>query len=96
MIVLDCPECGRQPKITECVPFKSGKRRRMCRCPNFCSVIPGKLNGFRSFGLMYYGDGDDNVIWKAWNAAVTRYECSKTLKGYDHLSVDNDPNIELI
>lgn len=74
MYVTPCPKCGREPKIEECLPnrkYKNGIRRRICMCPNYCSVIP--QNNMYSFMFTFEGDGDDNVIYKEWNKAIKCY-----------------------
>lgn len=75
MYIKPCPECGRNPKIYDCISnpkFKNGIRRRFCICPGYCSVIP-REDGLYTFYFKYDGDGDDNVIYKEWNAAIQCY-----------------------
>ena len=71
MYITPCPKCGRMPKIYECIPIK-GKRHRIICCPNFCSVIPTKENGFfNEFYITYLGNGDDNTLFKEWNKMLS-------------------------
>lgn len=88
MHVLPCPECGRKPKIVDCIPGVlgriangKGQRKRICHCPNNCSVIP---SGYvEHFYFEFLGEGDDNEIYKLWNKAVGRYLHNKDLKWRD-------------
>ena len=41
-------------------------------CPGYCSVIP-REDKLYTFCFEYDGDGDDNVIYKEWNAAIQCY-----------------------
>lgn len=69
MRIIPCPECGRMPKIYQCVPSKQGVQRRLIQCPNFCSVIDVGKSRDVPF-LEYVGDGDDNMVYKKWNESV--------------------------
>lgn len=69
MRIISCPECGRMPKIYECIPVK-GKRQRIICCPNFCSIFKRKNNGIYEFYITYLGEGDDNALFKEWNKKV--------------------------
>ena len=40
MRIEPCPVCGRRPVVEELHERPKGIRRRMCHCPNLCSVIP--------------------------------------------------------
>jgi len=84
MIVKPCPICGRMPKIEECRPINS-KRRRLCFVSCYHSAIPNKWH--YSPWFIYTGDGDNNSIYKIWNRAITVYEEDKDLdwceKRYD-------------
>ena len=83
MRIMPCPACGRQPKIIECVSY-TDKRRRMCGCPKYDSILPGR-NGFKCSFFVYIGDGDDNDIYKLWNAAIEYYNKNKdTIKGWNY------------
>lgn len=73
MFVEKCPKCGRNPKITECVRFKNGIRRKLCGCPNYCSVITRK-NRLYTPWFEFDGEGDDNSIFKVWNEAISLYK----------------------
>ena len=77
MYITACPICGKQPKIDECVRYKNN-RRRLCGCPNYDSILPGR-NGFTQSFFIYVGDGDDNDIYKLWNAAVEYYNKNKDI-----------------
>ena len=95
MRIIPCPVCGRQPKITECVSY-TNKRRRMCGCPNYDSILPGR-NGFRQSFFIYVGDGDDNDIYKLWNVAVEFYNKNKDIIkcwGYKVPAWENNSHIE--
>ena len=72
MFVEPCPKCGRLPKIVECCvnqKYKNGIRRRLCECPNLCSVIPCK-DGLNHGWFEFDGDGDANVMYRQWNLAI--------------------------
>lgn len=94
MRVSKCPICGRLPKIEECHPFKN-KRRRMCFCPNLDSVIPCSDHLNHSW-FIYCGDGDDNSIFKLWNAAINRYNLNKEKPWFekDFSAWTNDIHLE--
>lgn len=76
MVVKACPKCGRMPKIAECVS-RTDIRRRICKCPNYCSVVSTSCtdkninfistNLDYTFAFIYCGDGDDNKIYSIWN-----------------------------
>lgn len=81
MYIKKCPKCGRIPDIIECVPTKTGVRRRMCKDPCY----QGKLDNYklRSYNqiemdcthystcsFVFVGEGDDNAIYKIWNEAL--------------------------
>lgn len=74
MRIEPCPRCGRTPVITEMWGKKNGTRQRMCRCPQYCSVIPRVPLHCYQFALVYEGDGDDNAILRNWNSAVRFYK----------------------
>ena len=95
MYITACPICGRQPKIIECVSY-TDKRCRMCGCPSYDSILPGR-NGFRQSFFVYVGDGDDNDIYKLWNAAVEYYNKNKDIIKYRSYKVpawENNSHIE--
>lgn len=59
-------------------------RRRLIRCPNYCSVLvplrdvdddrveksPWDNKWVKSSWLIFLGDGDDNAIYKLWNKYI--------------------------
>lgn len=98
MRINSCPRCGRQPQIIECVTSKRNGylRRRMVECPSLCSVIPGR-DHLCHFGFIYEGDGDDNTIFKAWNAAIDRFNenQSKSWMEHDYSPWTDDPHVRL-
>ena len=96
MRVHECPKCGRMPKINECCASKYGDRRRICMCPNYCSVIPNPETKLDTFCFIFVGDGDDNRIFKIWNAAIERYESEKGMPFHtrDWSPISDDPNLE--
>ena len=92
---MSCPVCGRQPKIIECVSY-TDKRRRMCICPKYDGILPGR-NGLRQSFFVYVGDGDDNDIYKLWNAAIEYYNKNKDIIKYRSYKVpawENNSHIE--
>lgn len=80
MYIHPCPICGRLPKIRELLPQK-GIRRRMCQCPQLDGVIP-TVEGFNSAWFIYFGDGDNNDVYKLWNQATERYIYNHNQKDY--------------
>ena len=76
MIVKPCHKCGRLPIINELPKFR-GQRRRMIRCPNYCSVLHGYINEvniekdtwghYKRWAFIFVGEGNDNSIYKLWN-----------------------------
>lgn len=72
MRIEPCPRCGRTPVIEELPELRRGIRRRMCHCPQLCSVIPYRYH--YQFVFIYEGDGDDNGIFRNWNNAVRFYK----------------------
>lgn len=71
MRIEPCPSCGRAPIIKECLPDPKGTRRRICRCPNSCLVVPSRhYPGHYQYSFLYIGDGDDNAILRNWNSGV--------------------------
>lgn len=82
MIVKKCPKCGRFPTVSEAFTikkYKNGIRRRLCGCPNYCSVLPCKDKLDRFF-FVFEGDGDDNMIFRVWNKAIDAYKHNERLK----------------
>lgn len=76
LYIKPCPVCGRNPKITECVRVgKKQERRRFVGCPNYCNVIvsdnPRWSRWLKDSWFEYYGDGDDNTLYKIWNDRVS-------------------------
>lgn len=87
MFVEPCPKCGRQPKIMDCMVienYKNGIRRRMCTCSNLCSIIPGS-DRLNTFGFIFEGNGDDNMIFKRWNDAITLYKENLNKSWYERV-----------
>ena len=77
MYIEPCPKCGRRPKIIDLPPhkkYKNGIRRRSCRCPSFCSVIPSVNNMFNASSFEFDGEGDANRIYRVWNRAIALYK----------------------
>ena len=72
MKIMKCPKCGRYPKIYECALVRK-IRRRMCKCPSYCNVIPYMHGYGNTFGFLFVGNGDDNDIFRNWNMAIGRY-----------------------
>lgn len=71
MEIKPCPECGRIPKIVECVSYKPGKRRYMISCPNYCSVIKRCNNMINDWYLTLSGEAiDNNMLYRLWNESV--------------------------
>lgn len=97
MFVSPCPVCGRSPEIREWLPLKNGVRRRIVGCPKLCSVIPDPKWELQSAYFIYSGDGDDNKIFKVWNAAVERYMANKELSWLeqDYTQWWKDKNVEV-
>lgn len=62
--------------------YKNGIRRRLCKCPNYCCVIPRK-DKLDVFYFMFEGEGDSNVIYRLWNKAIARYISNKKLEWYE-------------
>lgn len=96
MFVSPCPVCGRSPEIREFFPTKKGLRRRLCKCPSLCSVLP-RLDNLNGFCFIYFGEGDANAIFKSWNLGVERYKSNKQLdwSERDFSPWWNDANIEV-
>lgn len=82
MYVKPCPRCNRLPIIHECMPSrKDGTRRRMIRCPNYCSCLtplryvddpqiektPADGINTHKAWYVFRGDGDNYAIYKIWN-----------------------------
>ena len=70
MFIQPCPRCGRIPKIVECVSYrKPDARRRLIECPNLCSVLTNthKYEFPTTWYIEFFGDCDDNTMFKAWN-----------------------------
>lgn len=72
MVIKACPKCGRKPKIEEGIPI-NGARRRICRCPNYCSVFPNFRLRVYDTSFIFVGEGDDNAILSIWNKCIDRY-----------------------
>lgn len=76
MYVESCPYCGRKPKIRECYVTEDGRRRRIIGCPNYCWVLKPQDNGYWDLRIRFYivwtGDGDDNMLYKKWNASIDK------------------------
>ena len=62
MRIEPCPVCGRRPVVEELHERPKGIRRRMCHCPNLCSVIPCVHKEYYQFAFIYVGNGDSNTI----------------------------------
>ena len=87
MFVESCPKCGRLPKIVECCvnqKYKNGIRRRLCECPNLCSVIPCK-DGLNHGWFEFDGDGDANVMYRQWDLAIELYRENLTKPWYERV-----------
>lgn len=70
MFVKPCPKCGRMPKIIDCVPYKKGIRKRLIGCPNFCSVIKKNNFLYGTWYIIWYGNEDNNTLYKEWNNSL--------------------------
>lgn len=70
MRIKPCPQCGRAPKIQECMQTKNGTRRRLVKCPNFCDIFKSEKRILKDWYFIFYGDGDDNEIYKVWNEKI--------------------------
>ena len=72
MYITPCPKCGRKPVIYECMPTKTGTRRRLIHCPNFCTIFQTSNTGWITSNSMfiYYGEGDNNTIYKEYNKRI--------------------------
>lgn len=71
MKIIPCPKCGRMPKITECVSFKNGTRKRIIGCPNFCHIIySDKSQWGKAAWFIHIGNEDNNTLYKEWNEKV--------------------------
>jgi len=71
MRICPCPKCGSKPIILEGISDK--ERHRLCRCPNFCDVIPILSKNSRTIWIEHWGEGDEELIFKKWNIAVMTY-----------------------
>jgi hypothetical protein len=91
MKITPCPICNKFPKILQCVPFKDGTQRRMCKCPSYDSVIP-QPNSFPQPWFVFIGDGDNNAIYKEWNKAVKSYSENPDAI---HAKWTDNPQVEL-
>lgn len=96
MKVSVCPICGRKPIIIQCMPYKNGTQRRMCKCPRLDSVVP-HLDNINRPWFIYVGDGDDNAIFTEWNKAIARYLDNKSKDWFnrDYSKWSNNSSIEL-
>ena len=66
---ISCPKCGRKPVIYECAPTKAGVRKRLVCCPNHCYIF--QTDGIiPDFMFTFFGEGDNNTIYKEYNKRI--------------------------
>lgn len=94
MVVKTCPKCGRLPKITDCVQGKHGTRRRMCGCPNCCSVVQNTYYKVEFSYFVFRGKGDDNAVYKVWNKCIKRFLENETRRYNEQDYSEIDDRIE--
>lgn len=93
MVVEKCPVCGRDPAIEEFNSYFSKDkriRRRECKCPNLCSVIPRRGHWY-TFAFIFIGDGDDNKIFKLWNSAIKEWKRNRESFKFGYSYLDSEP-----
>ena len=72
MYIKPCPICGSKPQVDECVSLDNRTRRRLCMCPNRCSVIFNR-DSLPKPWFTVLGSGDRDMVLRIWNKFVDRY-----------------------
>lgn len=96
MRIEPCPCCGKAPVIEELHERPKGIRRRMCHCPNLCSVIPCVHKKYYQFAFIYVGNGDSNAILRNWNSGVRYYKKHGWMSygSYTKFAWTDDPQVQ--
>lgn len=76
MIVKPCPRCGREPKINECVSYKTPIRKYMVHCPNYCTVLKNTDTEWDTWWyiIVECESVSHNDMYKLWNEHLIEVE----------------------